>query len=104
MASLMQFITSSYFKFVWTELYQIIGNMDVIASPIQNARKLFMGFKDFFLLPVERYVQALLNLEIRAWLTRDSLVLDDTPGAFLFGAARGTRSLLLNLADFVFTT
>ncbi len=31
-------------------------------------------------------------------------MLDDTPGAFLFGAARGTRSLLLNLADFVFTT
>jgi len=55
MASLMQFIASSYFKFVWTELYQIIGNMDVIASPIQNARKLFMGFKDFFLMPVERY-------------------------------------------------
>jgi hypothetical protein len=33
-----------------------------------------------------------------------SLVLDDTPGAFLIGMGRGTSSLILNVADFLLTT
>jgi uncharacterized membrane protein len=33
-----------------------------------------------------------------------SLVLDDTPGAFLLGLVRGTSSLFLNLMDFLLTT
>jgi len=84
--NLIQFLTSAYFKFAWSELYQLIGSMDIIASPVQNFKKILRGFKDFFVLPVE------------------SLILDDTPGAFLIGVSRGTSSLILSLTDFLVTT
>lgn len=77
---------SSYATLIWAEVYKIIGNIDAIASPVQNLLKLKKGVQDFFVLPYE------------------SLVLDDTPGAFLIGFLRGTKSLLLNLTDFLLTT
>jgi hypothetical protein len=76
---------SAYSNLVWAEVYQIIGNLDAIASPLQNLRKLATGLKDFFKLPLE------------------GLVLDDTPGAYLVGLWYGTASLVLNWTDFLLT-
>lgn len=76
---------SAYSTLVWAEIYQIIGNLDAIASPLQNLRKLATGVNDFFKLPLE------------------GLVLDDTPGAYIVGLGYGTTSLLLNFTDFLLT-
>lgn len=76
---------SAYSTLVWAELYQIIGNLDAIASPLQNLRKLATGVQDFLRLPLE------------------GLVLDDTPGAYVIGLGYGTASLLLNFTDFLLT-
>jgi hypothetical protein len=82
---LIELVGSAYIKQAWVEVYKIIGNLDAIASPYQNAKKIGRGFKEFFLLPYE------------------SLVLDDTPGAFVVGAAQGFTSLALNLTDVIFS-
>jgi hypothetical protein len=76
---------SAYSNLVWAEIYQIIGNLDAIASPLQNLRKLAKGVQDFFKLPLE------------------GLVLDDTPGAYLVGLWYGLASLVLNWTDFLLT-
>jgi len=60
--------------------------MDAIANPLLNMKKLATGFKDLFVIPVE------------------SLVLDDTPGAFLVGLLNGSKSVCLNSIDVLLTT
>lgn len=76
----------AYAQIGWTELYKIIASLDAIGSPLATMRKLGRGARDFVVLPLE------------------SLVLDDTPGAFVVGLWRGTRSLFANAADALLTT
>lgn len=76
----------AYAQIGWTEVYKIIASLDAIGSPLATVRKLGRGAKDFVVLPLE------------------SLVLDDTPGAFVVGVWRGTRSLFANAADALLTT
>jgi len=76
---------AAYIAEAYSELYKIIADLDLLTSPLQNGRKFLHGLKDFVMYPLE------------------SLVLDDTPGAFMFGVARGTKSFLLNTTDVLFT-
>jgi len=84
-AALGRTLWGDYAGQAWTELYKVIMDLDVIASPLQLGRKLLRGLREFVLFPVE------------------SLVFDDTPGAFLYGALRGLQSLLVNSSDVIFT-
>eukprot|EP01130_Rhizamoeba_saxonica_P018160 TRINITY_DN9008_c0_g1_i1.p1 TRINITY_DN9008_c0_g1~~TRINITY_DN9008_c0_g1_i1.p1 ORF type:complete len:1235 (-),score=269.52 TRINITY_DN9008_c0_g1_i1:19-3240(-) len=83
--SLFNYIHESYVSAAWTELYKISLELDFLASPLQNGRKIVKGSRDFILMPIE------------------SLVFDDSPGVFLIGLYKGTKSLLLNFSDFSFT-
>eukprot|EP01127_Copromyxa_protea_P019089 TRINITY_DN6116_c0_g1_i1.p1 TRINITY_DN6116_c0_g1~~TRINITY_DN6116_c0_g1_i1.p1 ORF type:complete len:1436 (-),score=284.82 TRINITY_DN6116_c0_g1_i1:461-4768(-) len=85
MSSMVAAVTTAYMAQAWSELYKIIGDLDLLTSPMQNGKKLLQGARDFFTMPIE------------------SLVLDDTPGAFIIGLIRGSQSLLLNSTDFTLT-
>lgn len=47
-------ISSGYMGQAWSELYKIIGDIDALASPLQNGRKLVKGCRDFVMIPIER--------------------------------------------------
>lgn len=82
---LVSLVSSSYIAQAKAEFYKILGNLDVIASPLANAKKFGRGLRDLFKMPYE------------------ALILDDTPGAFVAGALDGLLSLLLNTTDVSFT-
>lgn len=52
--SIVEAVSSAYLGQAWSELYKIIGDIDALASPLQNARKLVKGCRDFVMYPVER--------------------------------------------------
>ncbi|KNC47778.1 uncharacterized protein AMSG_04005 [Thecamonas trahens ATCC 50062] len=58
-----------------------VGSLDVIGNPLGALARIREGCTDFVRLPF------------------NALVMDDTPGAFFFGLARGTYSLVKNVSD-----
>lgn len=52
---LLRALKDDYVGQAWSELYKIIGDIDLLASPVQNSRKLWRGLREFVMLPVERY-------------------------------------------------
>jgi len=44
------------------ELYKVIGELDVIASPFQGGRKLMNGVRDVFYLPFEGYFTIFIDV------------------------------------------
>lgn len=38
-----------------SEYFKIIGDLDVLTSPLQNAQKLAKGVRDFAVYPIDRY-------------------------------------------------
>uniref|UniRef100_A0A6B2L635 Uncharacterized protein n=1 Tax=Arcella intermedia TaxID=1963864 RepID=A0A6B2L635_9EUKA len=83
--SILSSASNAYIAEAYSQLYKIVGDLDFLTNPLQNGRKLLRGLQDFVMYPLE------------------SLVLDDTPGAFIFGLANGTSSLVLNVTDVLFT-
>ncbi|KAL6057274.1 Vacuolar protein sorting-associated protein 13D [Balamuthia mandrillaris] len=79
-------ILKYYLRIGRSEFYKIIGSLDAIGSPLAAFAKVSRGFRDAFVLP---------------WT---SLVLDDTPGAFIFGLYSGLSSLFYNVGDASVTT
>eukprot|EP01126_Amoeba_proteus_P066062 TRINITY_DN9497_c0_g1_i3.p1 TRINITY_DN9497_c0_g1~~TRINITY_DN9497_c0_g1_i3.p1 ORF type:complete len:574 (-),score=96.62 TRINITY_DN9497_c0_g1_i3:181-1797(-) len=84
-SSLLALVGPAYLSQAWSELYKIVGDLELLTSPLQNTKKLWNGIRDFCTMPIE------------------SLVLDDTPGAFILGLIRGSQSLCINSADFLIT-
>ena len=68
------------------ELGLFVGSLDVIGNPLGALAKIKTGCSDFVRRPF------------------NALVLDDTPGAFFFGLASGTYSLVKNVSDAAFMT
>lgn len=55
MSSMVAAVGSAYMGQAWSELYKIIGDLDLLTSPMQNGKKLLQGCQDFFTMPIERF-------------------------------------------------